>query len=80
MPAKKKDGDDASSGVSYLEIVEFLMQYGANPKIDLEELWKQVKKWNTFEYVYRFFAYRSEYSESNWYDYLKLHYDSQKNI
>ena len=38
------------------------------------------QKWNTFEYVYRSFAYKCEFSESNWFDYLKLHYDSQQNL
>ncbi|MBP9884832.1 MAG: type II toxin-antitoxin system HipA family toxin [Leptospiraceae bacterium] len=39
---QKKDGEDASSGVSYLEIVEFLIRFGAKPKEDLEELWKRI--------------------------------------
>ena len=42
MAAKEKDGEDASSGVSYLEIVEFLIRFGAKPKEDLEELWKRI--------------------------------------
>lgn len=46
---QKKDGDDASSGVSYLEIVEFLIRFGAKPKEDLEELWKRI----VFLFVFR---------------------------
>lgn len=36
------DGANASEGVSYLEIVEFLSTHGANIKGDLEELWKRI--------------------------------------
>ncbi len=36
------DGDNASSGVSYLELVEFLIQNGANTTLDLKELWKRI--------------------------------------
>jgi serine/threonine-protein kinase HipA len=36
------DGADASQGVSYLEIAEFLSAHGANTKKDLEELWKRI--------------------------------------
>ncbi|MDA3939740.1 MAG: HipA domain-containing protein [Spirochaetia bacterium] len=36
------DGDNASSGVSYLELAEFLVQYGSNTTQDLKELWKRI--------------------------------------
>lgn len=37
-----KDGLDHSDGASYLEIVEFLMNHGANVDQDLEELWRRI--------------------------------------
>ena len=37
-----KDGDDYSAGVSYLEIAEFLLQHGAEPNQDLEQLWRRI--------------------------------------
>jgi serine/threonine-protein kinase HipA len=36
------DGKDHSDGVSYLEIVEFLMKHGARVDQDLEELWRRI--------------------------------------
>lgn len=36
------DGDDAVSGVSYMELGEVLMRHGANPDRDLEELWTRI--------------------------------------
>jgi serine/threonine-protein kinase HipA len=36
------DGTTHSSGVSYLDIAEFIMQNGANPNADLEELWRRI--------------------------------------
>jgi serine/threonine-protein kinase HipA len=36
------DGTGFSEGASYLEIAEFLMQFGANVLEDLEELWKRI--------------------------------------
>lgn len=36
------DGDDASNGVSYLELAEFIMQHGAEPSEDLEQLWRRI--------------------------------------
>lgn len=36
------DGDDHFAGASYLEIVEFLTRQGAQPAIDLEELWRRI--------------------------------------
>ncbi len=38
----KSDGADASSGASYLELVEFLSRYGSDPDGDLRELWKRI--------------------------------------
>lgn len=37
-----QDGDDAQTGVSYLELVEFLSQHGSNVPQDLEELWRRI--------------------------------------
>ncbi len=36
------DGDDYSSGCSYLDLAEFIVKYGAEPNRDLEELWRRV--------------------------------------
>ncbi len=36
------DGTDFEGGASYLEIVEFLTQHGANVNSDLEQLWKRI--------------------------------------
>ncbi len=36
------DGDDALTGVSYLEIAEFIIRQGAEPTQDLEELWRRI--------------------------------------
>ena len=36
------DGDDASTGVSYLELAEVLMHQGAQPNQDLRELWSRI--------------------------------------
>ena len=36
------DGVSFSEGASYLEIAEFLMQFGVNVTEDLEELWKRI--------------------------------------
>ncbi|MFN8578255.1 MAG: HipA domain-containing protein [Candidatus Sericytochromatia bacterium] len=36
------DGNDFNDGVSYLELAEFLIRYGANVNKDLEELWKRI--------------------------------------
>ncbi|NTX26482.1 HipA domain-containing protein [Burkholderia pyrrocinia] len=36
------DGDDASTGVSYLELAEVLMRHGAQPNADLRELWARI--------------------------------------
>jgi serine/threonine-protein kinase HipA len=37
-----RDGDDAGTGASYLEIAEFIMRYGSRPDADLRELWKRI--------------------------------------
>lgn len=36
------DGNDASTGVSYLDIAEVLIDYGANTTEDLNELWRRI--------------------------------------
>jgi serine/threonine-protein kinase HipA len=36
------DGNDASTGVSYLDIAEVLIDYGANTTKDLRELWRRI--------------------------------------
>ncbi|MEQ8416034.1 MAG: HipA domain-containing protein [Imperialibacter sp.] len=36
------DGTDAASGVSYLELVDFLMSNGANVEEDLPQLWRRI--------------------------------------
>ncbi|MBI9054762.1 MAG: HipA domain-containing protein [Bacteroidales bacterium] len=36
------DGLDHSDGASYLELVEFISNYGANVNSDLEELWRRI--------------------------------------
>ena len=36
------DGTDHADGVSYLEIVEFLMKNGADVEADLQELWRRI--------------------------------------
>ncbi|MFO7755311.1 MAG: HipA domain-containing protein [Bacteroidales bacterium] len=37
-----KDGEDFSHGASYLEILEFISNNGANVNEDLEELWRRI--------------------------------------
>ena len=37
-----KDGHDHREGGSYLELVEFIEQYGAEPTADIKELWKRI--------------------------------------
>ncbi len=39
---QRSDGDNAASGVSYLELAELLIRAGANSDRDLEELWKRI--------------------------------------
>ena len=36
------DGDDATSGASYLELVEFILRMGARVEQDLEQLWRRI--------------------------------------
>lgn len=36
------DSTNYQSGVSYLNIAEFIMQHGAQPDFDLEELWRRI--------------------------------------
>jgi serine/threonine-protein kinase HipA len=36
------DGQDYSDGISYLELVAFIQNHGANVKGDLEELWRRI--------------------------------------
>jgi serine/threonine-protein kinase HipA len=38
----KKDGDSGDTGVSYLDLAEFLMKNGAQVKKDLEQLWRRI--------------------------------------
>ena len=38
----RTDGDDASSGASYLEIAEIIATHGASPRADLLELWSRI--------------------------------------
>ncbi len=37
-----KDGDNFTTGVSYLEMIPLLLKYGFNPIRDLEELWRRI--------------------------------------
>lgn len=37
-----QDGADATEGVSYLEIVDFLIKHGSQVEQDLEELWRRI--------------------------------------
>ena len=39
---QRSDGDDASEGVSYLELAEFIIKNGAQPSSDLEQLWRRI--------------------------------------
>ena len=39
---QRSDGDDASNGTSYLELAQFIMQQGAQPMQDLEQLWRRI--------------------------------------
>lgn len=36
------DGSGSDTGVSYLELMEFLVRFGADVKADLEELWRRI--------------------------------------
>jgi serine/threonine-protein kinase HipA len=39
---ERKDGDDASQGASYMEIVDFIIANGSRVGCDLEELWRRI--------------------------------------
>mgnify|MGYP003412025446 FL=1 len=39
---QRSDGDDASSGASYLELAELIMKSGSQTDRDLEELWRRI--------------------------------------
>lgn len=39
---ERLDGDDAEAGASYLELAEILIQEGARPNEDLEQLWRRI--------------------------------------
>jgi serine/threonine-protein kinase HipA len=39
---RHQDGDDASSGASYLELADVLIRHGAQTKTDLQELWSRI--------------------------------------
>ena len=36
------DGANATAGVSYLHLAEFIMRNGASPDLDMEELWRRI--------------------------------------
>ncbi len=36
------DGDGAESGVSYLDLADFILRDGSSPEADLEELWRRI--------------------------------------
>ena len=38
----KVDGSDYASGVSYLDLAEFIIRSGSNVKEDLEQLWRRI--------------------------------------
>lgn len=38
----RRDGDDAQSGASYLELAEFIMRQGASPNENLAQLWRRI--------------------------------------
>lgn len=39
---QRNDGDDYSSGVSYLDLAQFIIQHGADPNADLKKLWTRI--------------------------------------
>jgi serine/threonine-protein kinase HipA len=39
---QKSDGDDGASGVSYLDLAEFIKMHGSQPETDLEQLWRRI--------------------------------------
>ena len=38
----RTDGDDASTGASYLELAEVLIRHGSQTRTDLKELWSRI--------------------------------------
>ncbi|MCK4981320.1 MAG: type II toxin-antitoxin system HipA family toxin [Victivallaceae bacterium] len=38
----RSDGDNHSSGCSYLDLAQFIVQHGARPNEDLQELWRRI--------------------------------------
>ncbi len=38
----KKDGDGSDTGVSYLDLVDFILRHGARVSTDLEQLWRRI--------------------------------------
>jgi serine/threonine-protein kinase HipA len=38
----RTDGDDASTGASYLEMAELIVRQGASPNRDLQQLWRRI--------------------------------------
>lgn len=39
---QRSDGDDASTGASYLELAEFIIRQGSEVERDLEQLWRRI--------------------------------------
>ncbi len=39
---QRYDGDDASTGASYIELVDLIIRQGAKPEEDLEQLWRRI--------------------------------------
>ncbi|WP_142900252.1 HipA domain-containing protein, partial [Klebsiella pneumoniae] len=39
---RHQDGEDASTGVSYLELADVLIRHGAQTNTDLKELWSRI--------------------------------------
>ena len=39
---QRSDGDDASNGASYLELLAFILKQGSEPDRDLAELWRRI--------------------------------------
>ncbi len=42
MTLGRTDGDDAAAGASYAELAAILIDGGANPNRDLEQLWRRI--------------------------------------
>jgi len=38
----RRDGDNAETGASYLELAEFIMRLGSQPEEDLRQLWRRI--------------------------------------